>query len=698
MDTVFDPDSIAVIGASSDPTRIAGRPIRFLKKHGYQGDIFPVNPNHDTLAGLSCYPDIQSVPQTPEFAMVILPAGLVVDIVEDCISEGVDTVLIVSSGFAETGSDDGKVAEQTLGKMADESETTIIGPNSQGLLNVPERISASFTPALRREKMIPGPVSFVSQSGAFGGALTTILQDNDVGIDKWVSTGNEAAVESLDFMSVLAENATTDIIAGYIEGFEDGRKLIELKRTTDGINTPIVVLKAGRSARGKEAAQSHTGKVAGQHAVYEGMFEEFGVLNTRDIDHFVDVIKSLSILESFPGPNLGVVTTSGGAGIHIADVVADERAIHLPQLSDNVQNTLGEYVPEFGSTFNPVDITAQVVNSPESFQACLEHLRDAPEIDTVVLQSTNASGERALGYAETVTDVAEESEKPIFVIWTGGVEKSEALAIYRSAGIPVFENPARCINTISSIVQFARSRKPLTKSQALPARVSETKSPSTETSTYTVEEFLDEADAKSLLASTGLSIPDEQVVTSARDAVEAADIIGYPVVAKILSRDVPHRNEIGGVITDLESPASVRRAYESLSAIGTERQINIRGVAIQDQVHGQDELALGIVTDTDFGPVIMLGRGGVDIEEIEDITFRSIPVHQSTAERMIESLETINVQSLTSTQHDSVVDNILALSDAYTNNPWITEVDVNPLIITEEGSVAVDALVYGPEA
>lgn len=690
MSTVFDPDSIAVIGASDDPDRIAGRPIEFLETHGYPGGIYPVNPNHDEIAGFDCYPNVGSIPTSVEFAMVILPARLVVDVVEECIDAGVDTVLVVSSGFAETGTDAAREAEARLATLAEESETTIIGPNSQGMIDFPARATASFTPALKREELLTGPVSFVSQSGAFGGALTTLLQEAGVGFDKWISTGNEAAMGSLDLISELATIDTTEMVAGYVEGFEDGRKLVEIRRTATGIDLPIVVLKSGRSERGKVAAASHTGKIAGEHAIYEDIFKETGVIGVDDIDHFVDVVTALSRLETEPGPRLGVVTTSGGAGIHIADVVASEPVIHLPELSGDVRTQLDEHVPSYGATFNPVDVTAQVVNSPDRFRACLELLLDSDEIDTVVFQSTNASGERALGYAETVASIAADRDTPLLVVWTGGIRKDAALDVYETAGIPVFENPARCIKTIASIVQYVESHDRLDATTHLPAR------PPTDDGDD-APELLPEPAAKSLLADYGLAVPESRLATSVEAATEGAESLGYPVVAKLVSPDVVHRNQIDGVRLDLARPAAVESAVEDFRSIATDRDLELAGISIQEYLEGDLELGMGLVTDTDFGPVIMLGRGGVDIERNSDAAFRTIPLGRPHAESMVSGLKTIDGDELTESARESVVESLLALSDAYVANPWIRAVDVNPLVLVDDRAVALDALIIGPE-
>lgn len=693
MSSVFSPDSIAVIGASSDPDRIAGRPIAYLHKHGYEGDLYPVNPSHDEIAGLECYPDIRSVPTVPEFAMVILPADLVLDVVEDCVAVGVETVLIVSSGFSETGAAADAEAERRLAELDETTETSIIGPNSQGLINFPENATASFTPALQRDEIRTGPVSFVTQSGAFGGALTTLLQESDIGLNKWVATGNEAGLESLDFASLLAADDTTEIVAGYLEGFDDGRKLIELKRSDDGIDLPIVALKAGRSERGKTAAASHTGKMAGQHAVYESVFEETGVIDVDDVDCFVDVIETLTLLAdgTYPGSRLGVITTSGGAGIHIADVADELSGVSLPDLSDDVSAALSEHVPSYGSTFNPVDVTAQVVNSPETFRECLGLLLDADEIETLVVQITNASGDRATHYAEVISEMATDAETPLFVVWTGGLDKSDALEIYNRAGVPVFENPARCIRTIAAITRFAAARDRLEDAQSLPAR------PSTAGDSEGASAVLSETDAKSLLADYDVPVPAERLVSSAAAAGTAADEIGYPVVAKLVSPDVQHRNRIDGIRLDLETRGAVETAFEELEAIGDDRNVDVAGVSVQQQVPNGLELSMGIVTETDFGPVVMLGRGGVDIETVDDVTFRTIPLGRKQAQSMIDDLATVSSDGLSRSQRESIVDGLVGLSDVYRDNPWIVEADVNPLIVADDGVTAVDALFVGPE-
>lgn len=690
MQTLFSPASIAVVGASADPERISGLPIQYLQEHGYGGTVYPVNPNHDEVAGLDCYPDVGALPEVPDLVLVILPAPLVVDVLEDALVTGVGNVLIVSSGFSETGTDDGAAAERRLAELADEYDADVVGPNSQGVIDFHDRVTASFTPALVRPELLAGDVSFVTQSGAFGGALTTLLQDEGVGLSKWVSTGNEADLESLEIVEFLAGDGRTGVVAGYLEGFEDGRKLLELKRTDAGIDLPIVLLKVGRSDRGRSAATSHTGKVAGPHEVYEGVFRETGVMAVDDVDLFVDLTRAVSRLDALPGRRIGVVTTSGGAGVHIADVAAEE-GLELPPLGGRTNERIEGYIPEFGSALNPVDLTAQVVNSKEAFGECLRALFEDDEVDTVLLQITNASGESAVEYADRVVEVAGDYGKPLLLCWTGGVEKDAALERYEAAGVPVFENPARCVRAIAALARFADSKPRLRAAKDLPARLPD------DDDFEAAPSILGEVDGKALLAEHGIDVPEEVLVAGLDEVDAAARTVGFPAVAKLVAPAVRHRNRVGGVRSDVEDRSALEDACRDLFDLADELGVDPDGVSVQERVAGSFELALGIDVDPDFGPVCMLGRGGVGIEETGDVTFRTVPVSRGQAASMLEDLRTVERGALQAAQREAIVHAVCSLSELYLDNRWIREADVNPLIVTEDGATAVDALFVGPD-
>jgi acyl-CoA synthetase (NDP forming) len=688
MQTLFSPSSIAVVGASADPERVSGLPVKYLQDHGYGGEIYPVNPNHETVAGLRCYPDVGSLPETPDLVLVIVPGRLVVDVVAESLARGAENVLIVSSGFSETGTEDGETAERRITQLAEEYEATVVGPNSQGVIEFHDRVAASFTPALRRPELLAGEVSFVTQSGAFGGALTTMLQDENVGLSKWIATGNEAATGALDVLAFLAGDDRTGVVAGYVEGFDDGRKLVELKRTDAGIDLPVVLLKVGRSERGRSAAASHTGTVASVHEVYEAVFRETGIMSVDDVDLFVDLTRAVSLLERLPGDRVGVVTTSGGAGVHIADV-ADEEGLTLPSLEGGTSDRIREYIPEFGSALNPVDLTGQVVNSKEAFSECLRALFEDDGISTIILQITNASGESAEEYAERVVEVAGGYEKPLLLCWTGGVEKDSGLETYRDAGIPVFENPARCVRAVAAMSRFADSKPRLRAAADLPART-----PEFDPDAEEAPSVLTETDAKALLAEYGVDVPDEVLATASAD-IARAEAVGFPAVAKLVAPDLPHRDRVGGVRTDIEDRDALETAYRDLFDLAEELDVDPTGVSVQEQVPGTTELALGLHVDPDFGPVCMLGRGGVDIEETRDVTFRTIPVAPEQAASMLGEFDLPT--ALDPGQREAVADAVVSLSDLYLENPWIREADVNPLLVTPDGATAVDALFVGPD-
>lgn len=691
MESLFDPDSVVIIGASSDPNKPSGQPQRYLERHGFAGDVYPVNPNSDEIEGVPCYPDIESVPETPDLAVVIIPARFVLDVVEDTLSTGVKNVLIVTAGFAETGSADGASTERELSALADEYGANIVGPNSQGVINFRTGMTASYTSVLDQAELITGELSFVTQSGAFGGALTTMFQQQDIGLSKWIAMGNEACLESLDVVSYLASDPTTEVVAGYIEGFEDGRKLLELKRTAEGIDLPIVFLKVGRSERGISAAASHTGKVATSFRVYEGIFRETGVMLVDDIDDLFAVTESALQLDELPGRNVGVLSTSGGAGAHLADV-ADCEGLVLPQLATETSAAIRELIPPYASATNPVDVTDIVVSSRAEFAECADFMLDDDRVDTLVIQITNASDDRAVDYAERLTDILEDADKPVFVCWSGGADKRAGLDIYARANVPVFENPARCIRTVSRLVDFAESRPRLSKDAELPARLPATQSDGD----VDAPSVLTETDGKALLAQYGLSVPDEKLLSAPDNVTDHIASLGLPLVAKLVSPELVHRNDVGGVRTNLRSSQAVEDAVASLFELGDELEVPTTGVSLQEMVPGGIEMSLGINVDPDFGPVLMFGRGGVEIEQVRDVTVRSIPVSAGQAAAMIDDLESVDETTFSASQREQLVDAITGLSELYVENRWIREADVNPVIVTEDDVVAVDALFYGP--
>lgn len=679
----FEPDSIAVVGASTDPGKLAGRPVRYLLEHGFPGSIYPVNPSADEIAGLECYSTIEAIPGQPDLAMLMLPADIVSVSVEECLEAGITDLIVVSSGFAETGEAAAVAAEEHLVELAESHDASLVGPNSQGVIDVPTGLAASFTPALARDDLIEGGVSFVTQSGAFGGALTTLLQERGIGLNRWVSTGNEAMLGALDFAHLLVDDPGTDVLAGYIEGFEDGRKLVALRRTTAGIDLPVVLLKVGRSDQGKAAARSHTATVAGSHAVYESIFRETGVIGVSDVDAFVDVVEVLTRFDNRPGNRLGVISTSGGAGVHIADV-AREVGFELPLLEGETRAGIDGHIPAYGTARNPVDVTAQVAGSPPAFTECLTLLLDDAALDVVVLQLTNIGGDRASAFGDRIAAAADNRATPLAVCWTGGTDKTAGVERLVEAGIPVFENPARCVRALGHVADFATAAPRLEAARELPAHLAgpgEGDHP----------RLLTEHDGKALLAEYGIDVPAGELVQDPAAGTRAADRFGYPVVAKLVSPDLHHRAEADGVRRGLHGPQAVRAACEDLLAVAADEGIALEGLSIQRQVPASVELALGI-TDTDFGPVVMVGRGGSDIETTDDTAYRTIPVVREQAESMFGELETIPFARFDPPTVERLVAAIMALSDVYMDNQWIRTADVNPIVVTGDRVVAVDAL------
>jgi acetyltransferase len=519
-----------------------------------------------------------------------------------------------------------------------------------------------------------------------------MFQENDIGLNKMAATGTEAAIESLDIFEYLVEDDTTNVISGYIEGFKNGRKLISLKRDESGIDMPIVLLKVGESEKGRQAAKSHTGTIAGRYEIYQGIFKETGVISVNDIILFFAVNETLSMIDELPSDQIGVVTSSGGAGVLIADT-AEREGLQLPDLDGRTVEKVEQYLPAAGSTLNPIDFATQP--DMKERMEILDHLLNDNNVETVIFQITNITGKRAKQFAERTVETAKNYQKPLFIIWTGGVEKQSAIDMLESADIPVFESPALCVRTIGAIQAFSESKPRLEEAKGLPATLDELKKAG-EGYNDNISE-LTEFEGKKLLKEYGIPVVEDVIIDTVDEAVNVSNELGGKVVAKLISPDLPHRNEVGGVRTDLSSEVDVRNATDDLFSLIDELDIGGGRVTLQKQVEGDMELALGIVNSPDFGPVLMFGRGGVNIEAINDITFRSIPVVSSQAESMFNDIDTIDTDNIEPKHLDEIVNTITNFSDLYMQNQWISEADINPIIINDDGPVAVDALFQGYE-
>jgi acetate---CoA ligase (ADP-forming) len=459
--SLLHPKTVAVLGASQDTNKLVGKPIYFMQRHNYKGKIYPVNPKYKEVAGLACYPSLAEVPGEIDAVVVGLPAESVLGAVKECAERKVKSVVVFASGFAEIGGK-GVAMEQELRELAERAGMVLCGPNCQGVVNLHEGAALSFTPALERPKLQTGKIAFVTQSGAMGGSMFSNAMQMGIGFSYWISSGNEAALESADYMLYLVADPNTRVIMNYSEGFRDEAKYIRAAEAARRAGKPIVALRVGRTPVGRKAAQAHTGAVSGPDREVEALFRRLGIIRVDDGDELLEIGNVLAQGRFPKGKNVGILSTSGGAGGLIADQCEGAKLV-VPELTGETREEYLKLLPYFGSALNPVDTTAMfsqfMAKDPEYFKKLLRPMMKEKSVHSIILMITMSTGERAKKMARDIAEVYRETEKPLVVSWIAGNLAEEGYQILREAGIPLFMNTKKSANAIRALIQYAELRE-----------------------------------------------------------------------------------------------------------------------------------------------------------------------------------------------------------------------------------------------
>jgi acyl-CoA synthetase (NDP forming) len=461
LDPLLHPRSVAVLGASQDTTKLVGKPIAFLLQHKYAGKIYPVNPKYKEIAGLTCYPSLAQVPGEIDAVVVGLPAESVLDAVKECAERKVHSVIVFASGFAEIGGK-GEEMEAELRDLARRSGLILCGPNCQGVVNLHEGATLSFTPALERKQLLAGKIAFVTQSGAMGGSLFSNAMQLGIGFSYWISSGNEAALESADYIRYLVEDPKTSVILNYSEGYRDEAKFIQAAEAARRAGKPIVALRVGRTPMGKRAAQAHTGAVCGPDPEVEALFQRLGILRVQDGDELLEIGNVLAQGRVPKGRSVGILSTSGGAGGLMADL-CEMGELEVPELQGRTREEYVQMLPYFGSALNPVDTTAMfsqfLAKDREYFKKLLRPMVREKSIHSIILMITMSTGERAKKMAKDIVEIYQETDKPMVISWIAGNLAEEGYQIIREAGIPLFMNTKKSVQALRTLVQYTEMRK-----------------------------------------------------------------------------------------------------------------------------------------------------------------------------------------------------------------------------------------------
>lgn len=687
----FKPRSVAVIGASQDLASISGQPIAHLKAKGYSGEILPVNPRYQEVAGLPCYPDVASLPCVPDVAVIAVGAKRVPDALTELGKKGCQFAVILSSGFAEAG-EEGVQAQRNITAIARSFGMRVIGPNCQGYMNISDGIHVGFG-APYGMTYPPGHLSLTSQSGAFGNSIVMLASQEGIGFRHYVSTGNESVTTSLDFMDAMIDDPETHVIAGYVEGFQDAHRLVSIGRRALSAGKPMLIWKVGTSEAGAKAAASHTANLGGAMALYRAAFRQSGVIEVNDVGDLADCAKALLPRRLPKGNRLAVVTISGGAGIAMADGAANG-GLQLPPLDPGTVTALKQVLPSFAAVANPLDVTASILSDASLLKVTLKRLANDPNVDMIGLALAAASGKLAVELAEEIVRISEERNIPILVAWNADpASVGGAYDILDKAGIPRYQSPVRCARGASALWAFAEARNRVAK--VLSEQPLVIHQPEARKALAGRRSDLTEFEAKKVLSAYGISVTQEQLATSSADAVRMAADMNKPVVMKIMSTDIPHKTEAGGVRVRVEGSAAVAAAFDEITANAKAYapKAALDGVLVQEMVSEAHELILGINNDPLFGPAVMVGFGGIFAEVIKDVGFRLAPIVRSEAESMVRELRSFAIldgaRGRPKADLKELIDTLVRLSAlAIDLRDVLQEFDINPLFVMKEGEGA----------
>ncbi len=691
LDSLLRPKSIAVVGASGTQGKIGHTVVKNLIESGFKGDIYPINPKADEILGLQTYPSVMRVPGQIDLADIVVPAKFVPQVVEECGQKGVRGLVIIASGFGEVGHGE---LEKRVVEIAHRYGMRILGPNIVGILSNSDNYNDSFAPFLPLE----GKAALVSQSGALLIAMDASTYTRRVGFDKLVSIGNMSDINFGDLVEWLDQDANVACISLYIEGLKNGRHFMEASQAA---TKPIVALKSGVSAHGAAAAASHTGSLAGSGKVYEAAFQQAGVVSALDLNNLFDRTLAFSLQPPMQGDNLLIITNGGGVGVLATDA-AERYGVPLRFAPEEVQAELKKHMPEFGSAKNPVDLTGMA--GAEWYKDSVRYAFRHDWVDGLAVLYCETAQTEPRDIARAIKEAVDESgvkDKPVAVSFVGGEQCEESMQWLVENDIPAYGAPDVAVNAMAALREYAR----------LQAKVAEPFVPYTDVNPEEARRAIEhareegrnsltEVEAKQVFAAYGLPVARTLLARSVDEAVELAEQMGYPVVMKIISPDILHKSDSGGVKVNIQDAASVREVFRTIMANAKEYkpEANIHGIAIQEMAPWGTEVILGSVNDPTFGPTMMFGLGGIFVEVLKDVTFRVAPVSPEEARQMIAGIQCAPIMEGARGEEPRDCASVARLISCYSQmiidlKDEIAESDANPVLVYKQGQGAkvVDA-------
>ncbi len=691
LNELLAPRSIAIIGASRTPGKVGHAILSNLLQAGYRGTLIPVNPSATEILGVACYPDVNAWKGGPlDLAIVVVPTASVRDAVQSAATRGAQAVVVITAGFREVG-EEGMKREQELVRICRERGLRLMGPNCLGLLNTHHHLNASFA----AQMPIPGNISIISQSGALCTAILDWADQHHIGLAKLISIGNKADLTEVDFMSALAKDEQTRVIVGYLESITSGDEFVRMAEATASLK-PVVILKAGTTGAGVKAASSHTGSLAGADIAYQAAFKRSGVVRADSFESLFDHAKAFSMQPLPKGNRIAIVTNAGGPGIMAADAV-EEAGLRMASLEIGASTALKASLPSAASVSNPIDILGDA-DASRYTQAVRTALSDNG-VDAVLVILTPQAMTQPIETAKAIVDATRNAGKPVLTCFMGGTRVQAARDALTASSIPDYPAPRRAVASLEAMCQYAlwrqRPARVVTRFPVNRRRVERILSRQVREGTPQVNEVR----AKEILRAYDFVVPEGRLAASAEEAVETANRIGYPVAMKIVSPDIVHKSDLGGVWLNLSRPDKVRDAFE-LMMLRIPRHLphaRIDGAYIERMAPRGREVILGMTRDPQFGPMLMFGLGGIFVEVMKDVSFHLAPL---TAEEAVQMLTATRSYALlrgargqAKVDVTAIASGLQRISQLATDFPQIAELDINPLIVGEAGTppVAADA-------
>jgi len=695
LDSIFRPKRIALIGVSNNPNSVGGITLRNLVGGGFRGVVYPINPKHEAVMGIPCYPDVKTLPKTPDLAVIMTAAKYVPDIIEDCGEAGINGIVIMTAGFKETGSDGRRLEEKLKEKVAKFPKLRVIGPNCLGLIVPGSFMNVSFADGMPRK----GHVAFISQSGALCTSVLDWAKEAKIGFSYFVSIGNAMDVTFGDLIDYFGQDSNTKSIILYVESLVDARRFMSAARAF-ARKKPIIVYKSGRFPESAAAAASHTGAMASEDAIYDAVFRRAGLARVYDIGDIFDFTDLIGRKRIPHGNRLAIVTNAGGPGVMATDTLISLGG-KLVKLSEETIKQLDTLLPSYWSHRNPVDVLGDA--TPDRFVRATEIVLKDESVDAVLAILSPQAMTDPTTTAKKIAKLSESTSKLIMAAWVGGASMRDGVEIFTDAAIAVYTTPEQAIRSFMTLTKYSRNLRLLYETpKEVPVSFNYDRDElrrKYQQEIFPKKTIMVEDDSKMLINDYGIDTTHPELSKNEDEAVEIANKKGYPVVLKIQSVDILHKSDVGGVALNIKNDDVLRASYKNMMETVKERvpKADIQGITIQKMIKTRDgvEMILGIKKDPIFGTVMLVGMGGTKAELFNDNRLEFPPLNEKLALQMLKSLQIWPLlkgyRESKKMNIDKLIEVLIRLSYLGADFPEILELDINPLIVTTDDVIALDA-------